>query len=132
MAGFQRCGRERGNEGVTSKDTTQLLNAQTQKLKKKYHAQKKGVRLECILRMRLMSRRDCRIATEITCAAGTGSNMPNVVTLLQNRSLRNLLHDQLSLFDINCHLSTGRMSATFLLGKVSKSANLLSRNVPVL
>ena len=32
-SGSQSRGRERGNEGGTSKDTTQLLNAQTQKPK---------------------------------------------------------------------------------------------------
>jgi hypothetical protein len=66
MVGSQSCGRERGNERVTSKDTTQLLNAQTYKLKKGYHAQRNEVRLEGILRTRLMLRRDCRIATAIT------------------------------------------------------------------
>lgn len=35
-----------------------------------YYTRKEEVRLESILRRRLMSRRDCRIATEITCAAG--------------------------------------------------------------
>lgn len=66
MAGFQSCARERGNEGLTSKDTTQLLNAQTHKPKSGYHAQRKEVRLDGIVSMRLMSRRDCRIATAIT------------------------------------------------------------------
>lgn len=75
--------KERGKE-VTSRDTMQLSNAQTRKPKKRYHAQKTEVRREGILRMRLMSRRDCRIATAITCAADAGVaqafNLPNAVT----------------------------------------------------
>lgn len=63
MVGSECCCKNRGGKGASSIDTTQVLNARMHMPKDTCHAHTTEVRLEDIPHMRLMTRRDCGIAT---------------------------------------------------------------------